>query len=186
MGLGHAFNKDGDLMCSIEGGKDTCSYYNKVRTPTDFNLVAVAKLYGKDGYKVPNYEPVYSEKFTAEDYNNFYLNMAQSESNTNTNPITKQFPETNYQVPEWVKNNAKWWSAGSINDGDFATGIEFLILEEIVEIKTSSIGTSSVSIDNIPNWIKTNAGWWADGSIDEKSFIQGIEYLIEQGIITVN
>ena len=26
---------------------------------------------------------------------------------------------------------------------------------------------------NIPPWIKTNAGWWADGSIDDNSFIQG-------------
>ena len=38
---------------------------------------------------------------------------------------------------------------------------------------------------SIPNWIKNNAGWWADGSIDDDSFIQGIEYLIKNGIIVI-
>src|SRR3970282_2125535 len=26
----------------------------------------------------------------------------------------------------------------------------------------------------IPTWIKNNAGWWADGKIDDNSFVQGI------------
>jgi hypothetical protein len=38
----------------------------------------------------------------------------------------------------------------------------------------------------IPNWIKTNAGWWADGSIDDDSFVGGIQYLIENGIMSVS
>ena len=37
----------------------------------------------------------------------------------------------------------------------------------------------------IPNWIKTNAGWWADGSIDDDSFVGGIQYLIENGIMKI-
>ena len=36
----------------------------------------------------------------------------------------------------------------------------------------------------IPAWIKNNAGWWADGSIDDETFVQGIEYLVKNGIIT--
>jgi len=44
-----------------------------------------------------------------------------------------------------------------------------------------------VSIDetSIPVWIKNNAGWWADGTINDSSFIQGIEYLINEGIIVI-
>jgi len=37
----------------------------------------------------------------------------------------------------------------------------------------------------IPPWIKNNAGWWADGSIDDTTFLTGIEYLIENEIINV-
>ena len=38
----------------------------------------------------------------------------------------------------------------------------------------------------IPDWIKNNAGWWADGQIDDDAFVNGIKYLIEHGIITVS
>ncbi len=34
----------------------------------------------------------------------------------------------------------------------------------------------------IPDWIKNNAGWWADGSIDDNSFVSGIQWLISNGI----
>jgi len=37
----------------------------------------------------------------------------------------------------------------------------------------------------IPSWIKNNAGWWADGQIDDTSFIQGIQYLITEGIMNI-
>ena len=37
----------------------------------------------------------------------------------------------------------------------------------------------------IPDWIKNNAGWWADGYIDDVSFIQGIQYLIKEGIMNI-
>ena len=37
----------------------------------------------------------------------------------------------------------------------------------------------------IPDWIKNNAGWWADGSIDDGSFLSGISYLIQNNIIVV-
>ena len=37
----------------------------------------------------------------------------------------------------------------------------------------------------IPSWIKNNAGWWAEDQIDDSSFLQAIEYLIENGIIVV-
>jgi len=38
----------------------------------------------------------------------------------------------------------------------------------------------------IPAWIKNNAGWWADGQIDDNAFVSGIQYLIKEGIIKVS
>ena len=38
---------------------------------------------------------------------------------------------------------------------------------------------------NIPPWIKNNAGWWAAGDIDDNSFVQGIQFLIKEGIMTI-
>ena len=37
----------------------------------------------------------------------------------------------------------------------------------------------------IPAWIKNNAEWWAAGQIDDNSFVQGIQYLIKEGIMKI-
>ncbi len=37
----------------------------------------------------------------------------------------------------------------------------------------------------IPIWIKNNAGWWANGDIDDNSFVQGIQFLIKEGIMKI-
>ena len=37
----------------------------------------------------------------------------------------------------------------------------------------------------IPAWIKNNAEWWADGQIDDGSFVQGIQYLVKEGILKI-
>ncbi|MCH7647136.1 MAG: polysaccharide deacetylase family protein [Thaumarchaeota archaeon] len=38
----------------------------------------------------------------------------------------------------------------------------------------------------VPDWIKNNAGWWAEGSIDDETFVQGIEFLVRENIIKVS
>ncbi|MGB0856043.1 MAG: peptidase, partial [Nitrosopumilus sp.] len=37
----------------------------------------------------------------------------------------------------------------------------------------------------IPDWVKNNAEWWASGEIDDNSFVQGIQYLIQEGIMKI-
>ena len=37
----------------------------------------------------------------------------------------------------------------------------------------------------IPEWVKNNAGWWAEGAIDDEAFVTGIEFLISKEIINV-
>jgi len=38
-------------------------------------------------------------------------------------------------VPEWVKNNAKWWSEGSITEADYITSLEYLISNGIIDVQ---------------------------------------------------
>ena len=40
--------------------------------------------------------------------------------------------------------------------------------------------------DGIPEWVKNNAGWWSEGMIDDNEFLNGIKYLIENGIMKIN
>ena len=44
---------------------------------------------------------------------------------------------------------------------------------------------TSPPVQSIPSWIKTNAGWWADGAIDDDTFVQGIQFLIKEGIMQI-
>ena len=37
----------------------------------------------------------------------------------------------------------------------------------------------------IPGWIKTHAGWWAGGQINDETYLLGIEYLVKEGIIVM-
>jgi hypothetical protein len=87
-----------------------------------------------------------------------------------------------YQIPPWIKNNAKWWAEGTITDNDFVQGIQYLIQQEIIKVPPTQSGTGS---QVIPSWIKNNAKWWAEGTIGDSDFVQGIQYLIKQGIIKI-
>jgi hypothetical protein len=92
---------------------------------------------------------------------------------------------TTTQIPQWVHNNAKWWSQGTVGDNDFVQGIQYLIEQKIIVIPQTT-QSSSQSTNQIPAWIKNNAGWWANGQISDNEFVKGIQYLVQQGIIKVS
>lgn len=58
-----------------------------------------------------------------------------------------------------------------------------VVITAITAILVFTFATSAYA--EIPAWVKTNAGWWADGAIAESEFLSGIEFLIANGIITV-
>jgi len=59
------------------------------------------------------------------------------------------------------------------------------LIEKIQEEDIKIVNISEISSKNIvPGWIKNNAGWWAEGAINDETFVQGIEFLVKTGIIT--
>ena len=42
--------------------------------------------------------------------------------------------QADQKIPDWIKNNAKWWSDGSIGDSDFIKGIQYLVEHGIVKV----------------------------------------------------
>jgi len=56
-------------------------------------------------------------------------------------------------------------------------------LKDVKLVTETSTPTKSATA--IPGWIKNNAGWWADGVIDDSSFLQGIQFLIKEGIMVI-
>jgi len=101
------------------------------------------------------------------------------------------------KIPDWIRNNAGWWSEGSIGDSDFLQGIQFLIKENIISIPDLTEEVTQMELkdekramgmereQNVPDWVRNNAGWWADGLISDDDFVSGIKYLVEQGIIKI-
>jgi len=85
-------------------------------------------------------------------------------------------------IPDWIKNNAKWWADDQITDSEFIDGIEHLIEKEIIHVTPSE--RSSFERE-IPDWIKNNAKWWADDLIPDEDFVKSIQYLIKKGIIRI-
>ena len=88
-------------------------------------------------------------------------------------------------VPDWIKNNAKWWSEGQIGEADFITGIQYMMKEKIIDIPDLPEQASEKAEEKVPDWIKNNAKWWAEGLIGEDDFVNGIKWLVEHGIIRV-
>ena len=83
-------------------------------------------------------------------------------------------------IPSWIRNNAKWWSDGSINDKDFVLGIQYLAQEKVIIVEKTP---SESILEEIPQWVKINAKWWSEGLITDEDFIKGVEYLAQNGII---
>ena len=57
-------------------------------------------------------------------------------------------------VPDWVKNNAKWWSDDLIEDADFVNGVEYLIKIQVMNIDNKKI-MSEVPLEDVtfsPGW----------------------------------
>ena len=90
---------------------------------------------------------------------------------------------TQAPMPSWIKNNAKWWSSGAIDDNTFAQGIQYMIQQKIIKIPPtqSSQATSGVKI---PSWIKNDAAYWSSNQIDDSTFVKAIQYLVQTGIIS--
>ncbi len=42
-------------------------------------------------------------------------------------------------VPDWIKNNAKWWAEGKITGQEYMTALQYLIDEGILQISTTEI-----------------------------------------------
>jgi hypothetical protein len=73
------------------------------------------------------------------------------------------------------------------------TGIAHLNFENLngndlartsIPIVIDKIGIPNSAI-SIPDWIRSNAVWWAEGQIDDGTFIQGVQYLIKNDIILI-
>ena len=60
--------------------------------------------------------------------------------------------------------------------------IQLFVLACCVLIITPSVFAE----EKVPDWIKNNAGWWADALISDNEFVNAVEFLINEGTIQVD
>jgi len=94
------------------------------------------------------------------------------------------------QIPGWIKDVAGWWASGEISENEFLIGIEYLINNNIILLRSipcnEKIESQYGDTKSVPDWIKNNASWWSDNLIDDIDFINGLQYLIEHKIIKID
>jgi len=84
------------------------------------------------------------------------------------------------------------YGTGPVYSVPDATKFGYVIFDIDLQSKQSVSGsletltpTPAESETSIPSWIKNNAGWWADGMIDDGSFVSGIQWLISNGVMNI-
>ena len=73
--------------------------------------------------------------------------------------IQSQYGDTK-SVPDWIKNNASWWSENLIGDTDFINGLQYLIEHKIIKIDNKKILGKAPLED-----IKFSSSWHIDKNI---------------------
>jgi endonuclease YncB( thermonuclease family) len=89
------------------------------------------------------------------------------------------------KIPEWIRNNALWWSQGLIEDSDFISGMSYLIDKEIMRIPSTQ-ESAEPQIPFVPHWVKDTAGWWANKKVADADFVNGMQYLISNGYMRIS
>ncbi|KAF6246108.1 hypothetical protein C6989_02720 [Nitrosopumilus sp. b2] len=85
-------------------------------------------------------------------------------------------------------------SSGSFDSGIVAAGEKFSfkfekqgVFDYFCTLHPWMTGSITVGTPQsaVPAWIKNNAGWWAEGAINDDAFIQGIQYLVKEDILKI-
>lgn len=96
------------------------------------------------------------------------------------NKLKQQLDQgTTTEIPSWVKDTARKWHDGTINNVEFSKDIQYLISSGLVKTNTKPTDT----FDHIPSWIKQVTNWWAQGLVRDDDYVNSIQFLLDENII---
>jgi hypothetical protein len=99
--------------------------------------------------------------------------------------ITKKTPVDTYgKFSYTVELNEKFSDGKHIVKSQYGNS-KSTVNTSVLMITAGDTSTMTSNMSEIPSWIKNNAGWWADGSIDDASFVQGIQFLVQEGFMKI-
>jgi len=90
-------------------------------------------------------------------------------------------------IPNWIRNNVKWWVVGSTASTDFTSkGVVYMINEEMIHLESPvPYGKSIYFGGDGPNWFKAYAEAWADGEVTNTEFLEKIQILIDTNVLRI-
>ena len=59
--------------------------------------------------------------------------------------------------------------------------MRYLLLSVLI-VSLVGIMTPNAFAENVPDWVKNTAGWWADDIISETEFVNAMEFLVKENI----
>ena len=98
-------------------------------------------------------------------------------------------PEQGTRCDSWRRNVPETLQQNHDDYKESQLAKENPIIEETSSTPSKeeeSLPPTKEKLPEIPIWIKSNADWWASGSIDDQTFVGGIQFLIEQKIIEID
>lgn len=90
--------------------------------------------------------------------------------------------------------NGTWIRNGTHNFGQFGNHAGFRLPPCPANAQNSTAGlpaggNQSASMGptsgKIPSWVRNNAKWWSEGQMGDSDFVQGVQFLIQQGIMKI-
>ena len=172
-------SKDGKEVYSTPGstftysGYDTVSYYFDTKGKYLVS-VSVVGVYEED-------IPVETAIFT------LIVGDLDEEKTKEIIPSSQKTDTSKYttiKIPDWIRNNAQWWSLTKISNQDFAKGLEYLIKQGIIQVPENT-QSEEPSESQIPSWLRKNAGWWSQGLLSDDEFFKSIQWLINNTFIKI-
>ena len=181
-------SKDGKEVYSTPGISFTDSGFDDVSFYIDSKgkyLVSVSIL-GVDKEDTPRKSA--DRNFPVETAN-FILTVGKiDEEKTSDSGQPSQKIETNndtIKIPDWIRKNAKWWSLTQISDKEFASGLEYLLQQQIIQIPDTVPAEYGAYEKNLPGWLRKDAGWWSQNLLSDEEFAKSLKWMILNGFINI-
>src|SRR3972149_6210044 len=93
--------------------------------------------------------------------------------------------------PLWLKTNALWWGEPKISEPSCGPG---LVLDKSTDecVIHDELDTTGIFVDTIDehqkivvSWIKVTTLWWGQDKISDQDFINALQYLVENNVLTL-
>ena len=92
-------------------------------------------------------------------------------------------PELGIGTLAMIKFVAELWMEGAAHDAQFASRVtNNLVAFELVHISQAAYD-DGLNPGPFPDWIKIFVGYWVDGTVDDATFLNTMQFLIEEGVL---